>query len=127
MDSCDTFDLRLLEEPPFDGYAMPELIGQADYNAEGCWNLVLPEEDPNWLESGEIRCAFPEAIIHVAFARALAVRHPRAAKFLGQVFLDPGDIDRWVAQMRDGTSAEEVARQWIAVNSETVAVWLDGT
>ena len=121
------FDLRLLEEPAFDGYAMPEMEGQPGYNPDGCWNLVLPEDDANWLESGEIRCAYPEATVYVAFARTLKERQPEAAKFLEQVYFDPQDIDRWVLEMaQKDIPAEEVAREWVNGHGGVVESWLDG-
>ena len=121
------YDLRMLEEPAFDGYAMPDMKGRPDYDPEGCWNLVLSEDDPDWLDNGEIDCAYPEATVHVAFARSLIERQPAAARFLSQVYFDPADIDRWLLRRsREGISAREIAREWIDSHPEIVAEWLEG-
>jgi glycine betaine/proline transport system substrate-binding protein len=121
------FDLRMLEEPPFDGYAMESMKEDPDYNPDGCWNLVLPEDDPDWLEKGEIRCAFPPAIIHVAYSKTLTERHPAAARFLSQVYFDAAEIDRWLLRRaREDVPARQIAREWIDSHPEIVDEWLAG-
>lgn len=48
------YDLRRLAEPTFDGYAMSSKKNDARYNPEGCWRMLSPEEDADWLRHSRV-------------------------------------------------------------------------
>ncbi len=118
-------DLRKLEEPPFDGYAMASKKGSDEYNPEGCWSMLSPEEDADWLAKSEIRCATPPSEVYVAHSRSWGERHPTAARFLRQVAFTPDMISGWTLLTVDyDLKPSEVARTWIERNPEVLREWL---
>lgn len=120
-----SLDLRRLDEPAFDGYAMESYRGKPLYKENGCWNMVEPEESEDWLELSRIACGFPDGRIYVAFSKALRERQPRVARFLEQIALTPEMVSGWILLVRDyETDPGEVARIWIEENPDIVAAWL---
>ena len=121
------YDLRLLEEPPFDGFAMASKKEDPRYNPKGCWSMIQPKEDEDWLAKSRVRCAWPTAKIYVAYAKSLEVRVPRAARFLKKVAFDPEAVSTWILEIgKNKRDPDEVAREWIEKNRETVREWLSG-
>jgi glycine betaine/proline transport system substrate-binding protein len=121
------FDLRRLEEPPFDGYAMPSMQSDPRYNPDGCWHMVQPDEDEAWLTTSRIRCASPEAEVYVAYVRSLSARLPSAATMLKQVALSPEMINGWNLLITEyGMDPAEMAKEWVEQNPEIVDAWLTG-
>lgn len=122
------FDLRRLEEPPFDGYAMPSKRDDPSYNPDGSWFMVEPEEDEGWLAASRVRCASPDARVYVAYAQSLSRKSPSAARFLQQVVLSPEMINGWNLLITEyEMDPAEMAREWIEQNPEIVEGWLAGT
>ncbi|MFT6914345.1 MAG: glycine betaine/proline transport system substrate-binding protein [Motiliproteus sp.] len=121
------YDLRKLEEPAFTGFAMASKKGSPDYNADGCWNMVPPSEDLDWLENSSITCASKPPVIHVGYSESLNERAPRVAQFLKQVNFDVKQVSGWVRQIgKEGQDPVFMAREWIAENPEIVKGWLKG-
>lgn len=104
------FDMVMLDEPAFDpaGYKM-----------------IQPAEDPNWFENSKITTGDKEKSIHVAYSKTLESRVPAIAEFLSNIALDTETVNGWtheiVVKKRD---SQEVAREWIAANSDRVDSWL---
>jgi glycine betaine/proline transport system substrate-binding protein len=119
------FDLRRLEEPPFDGYAT---VGNKDdplYNPDGCWKMIQPDEDEAWLTKSRIRCASPDAKVYVAYSGTLRERAPAAARFLRRVALSPEMVNGWnLLLVEYDLDPAEMAKEWIARNREIVDGWL---
>jgi glycine betaine/proline transport system substrate-binding protein len=121
------YDLRMLEEPEFNGYAMDSKKDDPAYNPKGCWNMLQPKEVDNWLEKSRVECAFPPTTVYVAFSKRLDKAAPKVAKFLTQVNLDPKDVNSWIlAIAKDEMEPIEVAAQWVKNNPEKVNGWLSG-
>jgi glycine betaine/proline transport system substrate-binding protein len=121
-------DLRRLEEPPFDGYAMAGNRDDPRYNPEGCWDMIQPDEDEAWLTKSRVKCASPEAEVYVAYAQTLSERAPSAARLLKQVALSPEMINGWnLLLVEYGMDPADMAKEWIKQNPETVDGWLAGT
>lgn len=122
------YDLRRLEEPAFTGFAMESKKDDPHYNPDGCWNMVQPKEDEDWLAKSEVKCAWPEAKIYVAFSKSLLERAPEVAQFLKQVSFDAKVVNDWILQIgEEKRPPTEVAKAWIADNTKTVDRWLAGT
>lgn len=119
------YDLRMLEEPAFDGYAMEGKKDDPLYRADGCWKMYQPKEADDWLEKSEITCAWPAASVYVAYSKSLLKRAPQVANFLKNVAFDPKDIGQWILKIgRDKEDPVDVAEAWVEANPDKVAQWL---
>jgi glycine betaine/proline transport system substrate-binding protein len=121
------YDLRRLEEPPFDGYAMASKKDDPKYNPNGCFNMIQPKEDEDWLAKSEVTCGWPDAKVYVAFSKSLTRRAPKVAQFLRQVAFDPAVVNTWILQIgQEKREPAEVAKEWVTNNADTVNRWLAG-
>ena len=121
------YDLRRLQEPPFDGFAMESKKQDARYNPSGCWNMVQANESEDWLAASDVHCAWPDAEVYVGYARSLTERIPQVAQFLKQVAFDPEAVNDWIYQIgQEKRDPDEVAVEWIEENPEAVYQWLSG-
>jgi glycine betaine/proline transport system substrate-binding protein len=121
------YDLRRLEEPAFDGFAMASKKDDPLYKEDGCWNMVDPKEDADWLAKSSVTCAWPDAKVYVAFSKSLQQRAPQVAQFLQQVAFDPVTVNQWILQIgQEKQEPAEVAKKWVAANGATVGTWLQG-
>ena len=104
------FDMVQLEEPPYD---------PAKYT------IVNPNEDPEWFEKSSITVGAQDKSIHVGYSKSLETRAPMVAEFLKNIAMDVDTVNEFtneiVVKQRDG---QEVAREWIAANSDRVDGWL---
>ncbi len=118
------YDLRRLTEPAFTGFAMPSQKSDALYNPNGCWSMVFPSEDKEWLRKSRVTCAWPESKMYVAFATALTQRLPKVAQFLQQVALDPAEIAQWIRQTGEQQrDPADVAKEWVQQHPDLVEQW----
>ena len=121
------YDLRRLEEPAFDGYAMPAKKNDPKYKADGCWNMLQPDDDPDWLHKSKVNCAWTDASIYIAYSKSLLTRAPQVARFLKQVALDPVVVNSWILAIgQEKRLPEEVASEWVKANPAIVNQWLNG-
>jgi glycine betaine/proline transport system substrate-binding protein len=120
------YDLRKLEEPPFDGFATDDYKGAANYKPDGCYKFYQPQVDPNWLENSSITCDQPATHVYIAHTRELANRAPGIGQFLRQIRLDDKTVNEWILAIdRDKKDAQQVASDWIETNKEIVeGQWL---
>ncbi len=103
-------DLALLEEPAYD----PEL-----------YNMVQPNEDPDWLENSSVATADPAKTVHVAYSRSLEERAPEAARLLANIALDNQTVSAWTHEVVvNEMDPAEVASNWVAGNKDRVQGWL---
>lgn len=122
-----SLDLRPLSEPAFDGFAMASMRDDPKYKADGCWNMVMPSDDADWLNKSRVRCASPPSTVYVAYTKALAQRSPDVARFLNRVRFDGELISGWIVLLSDyGMTPDEVAKNWVEGNLATVGEWLGG-
>ena len=104
------YDLVMLEEPPHD---------------EANWNMVQPDEDPQWFEKSSASSAWKPADIQLAYSKSLEERAPEVLILL-QNYKPTNDIVAdWTYQMVvEEKDENQVAEEWIAQNRETVDKWL---
>ncbi len=103
------YDLTPVDEPPF---------------TEGCMDLKLDQED--WLEASKFKCKHNDAIVYVAYSKSLEQRNPPAAKFLGNIKLDPAIVNDWILRIgRDGEDPQDVAEEWVEANMDIVNQWIN--
>lgn len=121
------YDLRLLEEPDFNGYAQDNKKDDPAYNPDARWKFVSPSEDPDWLNKSKITSAFPPSTVNVLHTRRLETDAPEIAAFLTNVAIDPDVLSELIRQVeKDKHSPEEVSRAWVAANKPIVDGWLAG-
>jgi glycine betaine/proline transport system substrate-binding protein len=121
------YDLRRLEEPEFDGFAMTSKKDDPRYKPDGCWNMIDAKESEDWMAKSSVKCAWADANVYVGYSASLTKRAPKAAKFLSQVSFDPKLINEWIlAIAQDKREPAEVAKDWIAKNPNVVNEWLKG-
>ena len=102
------YDLQALSEPS---------------RTEGCMVLKLDQED--WLEASTFNCKHSDANVYVAYSKSLDQRNPAAAKFLGQIKLDPATVNDWILRIgRDKEDPQDVAEEWVEANMDTVNAWI---
>ena len=103
------YDLTPVDEPPF---------------TVGCIDLKLDQED--WLGASKFKCKHNDAIVYVAYSKSLEQRNPPAAKFLGNIKLDPAIVNDWILRIgRDGEDPQDVAEEWVEANMDIVNQWIN--
>lgn len=120
------YDLRKLEQAPFDGYAMDSKKGDPLYKADGCFKMVQPQESPEWLEKSKVTCSSPNSTVYVAYSKSLNRRAPKVAKFLKQVNFDTATLNDWILRISEKQEPAAVAKEWVARNPAVVSRWLAG-
>ena len=103
-------DIVALEEPPFD----PEQ-----------YKMVQPADDADWFEKSSVMTEDATKQIQIAYAKTLEERSPAIASLLANIALDTETVSNWAYEIvSKGRNAEDVARDWVAANSERVDGWL---
>lgn len=102
-------DVVRLSEPAFDA---------ANYNA------IQPSEDPNWYENSKVLTEDALKQVQVAYSKSLAERSPAITEFLKNMTLTGDDVSNFAFQIEGGKPAADVAKEWVAANSDRVDSWL---
>jgi glycine betaine/proline transport system substrate-binding protein len=104
------YDLVMLDEPK---------------NADSCYKMVQPQEDPDWYNKSKITCSIKDADVYVGYSKSLEKRAPAVAKLLANFSLDV----KQVALMSHAIGVDKIpedqfAAKWVAENRPTVNRWL---
>ncbi len=103
-------DVVTLEEPAFDSEK---------------YVMVQPKEDPDWFEKSKVMTEDALKSVQVAFSKSLGGRSPIIAEFLANMSLDTETVSYFAYEIAGkGRDAGEVAKEWVAANSERVDNWL---
>ena len=123
-----SYDLRMLEEPKFDGWASEDKKSDPKYKADGCYKFYQPGNNPDWLEKSSITCEQPPTDVYVARSKALDERAPKIGKFLEQISMTPDMVNQWILAIdQDKRDPLEVAKEWVEKNKDIVeGQWLKG-
>ena len=123
-----SYDLRMLEEPPFDGWSSEDKKSDPQYKADGCYKFYQPGNNPDWLEKSSITCAQPPTDVYVARSKALDERAPKIGKFLEQITFTPDMVNEWILAIdQEKKDPLEVAKKWIEEHKDIVeGQWLSG-
>ena len=123
-----SYDLRMLEEPPFDGWSSDDKKSDPLYKADGCYKFYQPGNNPDWLEKSSITCAQPPTDVYVARSKALDERAPKIGKFLEQITLTPETVNEWIHAIdQEKKDPLEVAKKWVEEHKDIVeGQWLNG-
>ena len=122
------YDLRQVEEPPFDGFASDAFKDDPRYNPEGCYNFIQASEDPDWLEKSSITCAKATTDVYIAYSANLGERAPAIAQFLDQIAISLPAMSDWILRIsNDEEAPEDVAASWMEANRDLIEnEWLAG-
>jgi glycine betaine/proline transport system substrate-binding protein len=102
-------DIVRLSEPPFD----PE-----QYIA------IQPSDDPDWFEKSTVMTEDALKNVQIAYSGTLPDRSPAIADLLANIQLDGETVSDFAFQIEGGKDPADVARDWVAANSERVDGWL---
>lgn len=102
-------DIVRLEEPPFD---------PAKYKA------LQPSDDPDWFENSKVMTEDALKQVQIAYSKSLAGRSPAITELLKNIKLNGEDVSNFAFEIEGGKAAAEVAKAWVAANSDRVDKWL---
>jgi glycine betaine/proline transport system substrate-binding protein len=102
-------DIVQLSEPPHD---------------EAKWKVILPPDDPQWLQKSDAPVAWPDSSFQIAFSTSMAERRPDVASFLSNIeFTTAEVIDMTYALEVERRPAGEYAQQWVAGHQDRLDNW----
>lgn len=102
-------DIVRLEEPPFD----PEM-----------YIALQPSDDPDWYEKSKVMTEDALKEVQIAYSASLPERAPAIAELLANIQLDGDTVSDFAFQIEGGKDPADVARDWVAANSDRVDGWL---
>ena len=96
------YDLYQLKEPA--------------YNASK-WNIVLPSEDPQWLEKSNAAVAWETANLHIYYTKALRQQYPTIADLLKRTQFTMDELLQITYDIeKENQGLATYAQQWVAKN-----------
>lgn len=102
-------DIVRLEEPAFDA---------AKYVA------LQPSDDPNWFENSKVMTEDALKQVQIAYSKSLEGRSPAIADLLKNIKLNSEDVSNFAFEIEGGKPPADVAKAWVAANSDRVDGWL---
>ncbi len=89
------------------------------------WNIILPPDDPDWLEKSFATTAWDKTYIHIFYASQLESLRPAAVEMLKNFRLD-AETYTYMSHLAttQGQHPEEVARNWMAKHPDWIDSWL---
>jgi len=102
-------DIVRLEEPAFD----PEK-----------YIALQPSDDPDWYDKSKVMTEDALKKVQVAYANTLKDRSPAIADFLANMALDGETVSGFAFEIEGGKDPADVAKEWVAANSDRVDSWL---
>jgi len=104
------FDVYMLSEPA--------------YNADN-YIMVQPSDSPDWYEESKVATKDALKNVQIAWSNSLEGRSPAIAEFFERFSLTADDVSAFAFEISgNGREPSEVARDWIAANSDRVDSWL---
>ena len=102
-------DIVRLEEPAFD----PEK-----------YIALKPSDDPDWFEKSKVMTEDAIKNVQIAYSNSLADRSPAIADLLANIALDGETVSGFAFEIEGGKDPADVAKEWVAANSDRVDSWL---
>ncbi len=89
------------------------------------WKILLPKEDPQWLEKSYATTAWKSATISMHYSVSLEKFHSQVVQLLNRIRFSEKDMESMSYQLTVKKMPPELfAREWIAKNSSLVDSWL---
>lgn len=102
-------DIVRLSEPEFD---------------ESKYKALQPDQDPNWFDNSKVMTEDALKQVQIAYSKSLETRSPAIAEFVKNMSLTDEDVSSFAFEIEGGKDAAEVAKAWVAANSDRVDGWL---
>lgn len=102
-------DIVRLQEPAFD----PEK-----------YTALQPSDDPDWFENSKVMTEDALKQVQIAYSKSLEARSPAIAELIKNIQLTGDDVSSFAFQIEGGKDAADVAKEWVAANSDRVDGWL---
>ncbi len=102
-------DIVRLSEPAFD----PEK-----------YVALQPDQDPNWFENSKVMTEDALKQVQIAYSKSLEDRSPAIADLVKNIALTGEDVSSFAFEIEGGKDAADVAKAWVAANSDRVDDWL---
>lgn len=102
-------DIVRLEEPAFD----PEK-----------YVALQPSDDPDWFAKSKVMTEDALKNVQIAFSNSLKDRSPAIADLLANIALDGETVSSFAFEIEGGKEPADVAKDWVAANSDRVDSWL---
>jgi glycine betaine/proline transport system substrate-binding protein len=103
------YDIVRLEEPAFD----PEK-----------YIALQPSDDPDWYDKSKVMTEDALKKVQIAYSKSLKDRSPAIAEMIANIHLDGETVSDFAFQIEGGKPADQVAKEWVAKNSDRVDSWL---
>lgn len=104
------FDVYMLSEPTYD---------PANYI------MVQPSDSPDWYQESKVATKDALKNVQIAWSNSLKERSPAIAEFFERFALSADDVSNFAFEISgNGREPAEVAKEWIANNSDRVDGWL---
>ena len=102
-------DIVRLEEPAFD----PEK-----------YIALQPSDDPDWFKKSTVMTEDALKKVQIAYTKSLSERSPAIADLLANIALDGDVVSSFAFEIEGGKDPADVAKDWVAANSDRVDSWL---
>ena len=112
------------------GFSFPTVLNRPymEYGGiieESKWQMVQPQEDPNWLSKSHVEVSWPPVKLHIAYSKRIERDLPEVASLLEGVQLDTDTLSEFsyllIEQKQD---PDKIAKDWIAANRDRVGEWM---
>lgn len=88
------------------------------------WHVLLPTEDPLWMEKSSAPVAWDSAHFQIAYAKSLRERLPQVAAFLDRIDFTPEEITEMSYAIQvERQDPFEYAKKWVADHDQRVDGW----
>ena len=89
------------------------------------YKMVQPSDSPNWKEESFVASKDALKNVQIAWSKSLNERSPAIAEFFGKFQLTAEDVSSFAYEISGkGRDPGEVAKEWVAANSDRVDGWL---
>jgi glycine betaine/proline transport system substrate-binding protein len=85
---------------------------------------IQPSDDPDWFKNSSVMTEDALKEVQIAYSGTLSERSPAIADLLANIALDGETVSDFAFQIEGGKDPADVAREWVAANSDRVDSWL---
>lgn len=85
---------------------------------------LQPSDDPDWFAKSKVMTEDALKQVQIAYSNSLKERSPAIADLIANIALDGETVSSFAFEIEGGKDAAQVAKEWVAANSERVDSWL---